>query len=463
MRKVFLFILLMPLLSLGQQQNFDIVGYQPLTGWKKEANSSALQFSKESKTDGNYCIVTVFKSIPGTDNAKKNFDVAWETVVKEMVTVSGKPEMQPSTKEDGWETVSGYAAFESEGQKGVAMLITSSGFEKMVNIVVLTNTNTYEDELSGFLNSVSLAKPPENAVTENEVSKKTVTEPASITTGFKFNSTNFDDGWVSIVKENWVEVSKPGIKILIHYPNKKADEHNFNKLEGDNNAWNTLVAPRYSSLSNFLERGIQDYQSITFFTANATEKQSGKKVYVVLFKKHYDKGNGRYLEVVADNQSIFEKEFGNNYINRSSWDYLEQTKSWDKLANMQWRNKFPVAPNDLIGKWSSSTYASLSYYYVNGGGFAGATATSIADEFTFFSGNKYQSDHAGASGVAGNQKFSRQVYKGNSTVNNWSITLSNRFQGAAEKFDCYFEAIKGGRILMMTDRLGYTISLVKSK
>lgn len=279
---------------------------------------------------------------------------------------------------------------------------------------------------------------------------------------FTYTNTNFDDGWTSQIKKDWVEVTKPGIKILIHYPNAQADKHNFNKLEGDNNAWNILVAPRYSSITNFSERGIQDFQSITFLTADAVTTD-GKNVHIILYKKHYDKGNGRFLEVVADSKAIFEKEFGSSYINRSSWDYLEQTKTWDKLAAMQWRNKFAVTAADVIGKWSASDYASLSYYYVNTGGFAGATATSISDEFTFLQGNKYQSDHAGASGVVGNQKFSRQVYNGSSTVTNWSITLTNRFQGAAEKYDCHFEAVKGGRILLLTDRLGTSMSLVKAK
>jgi len=129
---------------------------------------------------------------------------------------------------------------------------------------------------------------------------------------------------------------------------------------------------------------------------------------------------------------------------------------------MQYRNKFAVAAGDLPGKWNASDYASLTYYYVSSGGFAGATATSISHEFTFMGNGSYQSDQTGASGVVGNQKFSRQVYKGKFTVNNWNMQLTNRFQGQTEKFDCYFEAVKGGRILIMTDKTGTVYSLVKA-
>jgi len=137
-----------------------------------------------------------------------------------------------------------------------------------------------------------------------------LTPSTSGQSNYTFSITNFDDGWVSSIKDDWVEVSKPAIKILLHYPNQKADDHQFEKLKGDQNAWEILVAPRYSDIQNLQERGIQDYQSVTFLRADATEKQTGKKVFVVLYKKHYDKGNGRFLEVVADSKAIFEKEFG---------------------------------------------------------------------------------------------------------------------------------------------------------
>lgn len=307
----------------------------------------------------------------------------------------------------------------------------------------------------------SLLGTAQTTAARRTVAGKTTTTVATPAT-YQFTTTNFDDGWTAGAGQEWTTVSKGEIRVLVHYPNKQVDQYNSDKLKGDHHAWNTLVAPRYEQLENFAEAGIQDYESITFFLGDVREKATGRKVFVVLYKKHYDKGNGRYIEVVSPNKAAFEREFGNNYINRSSWEYAEQIKSWNKLADMQERNRFAVAASDLTGKWSSSTYESLTYYYMSGG-FTGstATATSIADEYTFNTGNNYQSDHAGASGVVGNQRFSRQVYKGKYNVTNWELELTNRFEGATEKYTCYFEAVRGGRILLMTDRNNTTISLVK--
>ena len=263
------------------------------------------------------------------------------------------------------------------------------------------------------------------------------------------------------MQENWVEVSKPGIKVLIHYPNKETDTYYSDKIQGDQQAWNTLVAPRYTVVRNLTDRGIQNWQSVTFLTADAREKSSGKNVYVVLYYKAYSDGSGKFLEVVAQSKELFEKEFGKNYIDKSSWDYMEQEKSWEKLAAMQFRNKFSVTAADLARKWKSVSSSYLQYYYVETGMPAGATATAIANEFTFLQGNQYQSVFNSASGVVGNQKFANIKYNGKYIVSDWSISLTNRHQGATESYDAFFEAVKGGRILQLRDANNTTISLVK--
>ncbi len=276
----------------------------------------------------------------------------------------------------------------------------------------------------------------------------------SSATAFTFITTNWEDGWSSTVRQDWVEVTKGNMKILLHYPNKIADAYNSVFKESDYAAWNTLVAPRYNNVQNFAWRTIQSWQSISFMEADAKENATDKTVHIVLFKKHYSNGSGRYLEFVSTTKSDYENEFG---------AYHSDESGWDKTANMQYRNKFSVAANDIIGKWSTTDYASISYYYVNTGGLAGTSTTSTADEFTFLAGSNYQSQHSGASGMVGNMKFSNQVYKGKSTVTNWNITLTNRFEGATEKYDSYFEAVKGGRALILKDRLNTVFTLVKQQ
>ena len=215
---------------MGQKQSFDLTTFTPPKGWKKQAAESAVQFSKEDATTGAYCLITLYKAVPGTANSKENFDLAWTSIVKEMVTVSSAPEMQAVTTENGWETQTGFAPFESDGNKGVALLVTASAVDKMVNLIVLTNTDAYEKDMTAFLESISLKKQADGKSQINKPATNPVkleqTKTTAKSDGFAFTTTNFDDGWTSTVQEDWVQVVKGNIKVLIHYPNKKADAYN---------------------------------------------------------------------------------------------------------------------------------------------------------------------------------------------------------------------------------------------
>jgi hypothetical protein len=127
--------------SLAQtSETFDIATFQSPGNWQKQASQNSIQISTEDKANGTYCLITLFKSLPGTDNSRENFDAAWQTVVKGMVNVSTAPQMATPANENGWEIQSGVAPFEHDGSKGIAMLVTASGFAKMVNVMILTNT-----------------------------------------------------------------------------------------------------------------------------------------------------------------------------------------------------------------------------------------------------------------------------------------------------------------------------------
>jgi hypothetical protein len=432
-------------------ETFDGVSYTMPKGWQKNVEKSAVQLAVGGAKGT--CLITLFKAIPGSDDSKANFKASWDTIVKETIKVSTKPEMQPATKENGWIIETGIAPYELEGKKGLALLMTMTGNSKVINLLMLSDTDAYQADVDTFMESIHLPKVTAKASPSVNKPEGTATTPsAPRKSAFQFNTTNFDDGWTAVEQTDWVRVTKGNLAVLVHYPNAKADAYNSVLKAGLLNAWNILVAPRYTNVQNFALKPIQSFESISFVEADAQDKSTGKTVHIVLFKKDSSAAKGKYIEFIAPSQSEYEQEFG---------AYRKNEFGWDKLVNMAGRNRFDISSKDLVGKWSTQDYASLAYYYVNTGGFAGATATSTADMFTFSPSGTYQSDHSGASGVVGNQKFSRQVYKGNFTAKNWKMTLTNRFMGKSETYDCWFEAVKGGRILMMKDTRNSVRSLAK--
>ncbi|QEC44624.1 hypothetical protein [Pseudobacter ginsenosidimutans] len=445
MKKIILFytFLLIAFFAVAQKESYDMLSYLPPQGkgWKKENGNNFMSYSCINKKD--WCQISVFKATVSKGSLDADFNSEWESLTAQKHLITAGPQLSETKAAGEWQVITGGAKASFNGADMMVLHTVMRNQNNCISIVAKTNSASFLQAIEHFTSSIDLIQS--GSTHENN-------SPAS------HNNTNaitttWDDGWISIMQENWAEVKKGNIRVLVHYPNKNADSYNSVLKDGLQNAWNILVAPRYSGICNFALKPIQSFESIAFAEADGIENSTGKPVHIVLFKKYYSNGNGRYLEFITPDQNSFEQEFG---------AYHNDEFGWDKLSGMQFRNKFAVNPSSLTGKWLASDYASLSYYYVSSGGFAGATATSIAHEFTFFNNGKYQSDHAGASGVVGNQKFSRQVYKGNYSTNNWELKLTNRFQGGAETYQCYFEAVKNGQILIMTDKHNTVYSLVKA-
>jgi hypothetical protein len=272
--------------------------------------------------------------------------------------------------------------------------------------------------------------------TKHEAVKKT---PAS---GFAFTTTNFDDGWVATVQSEWVEVNKGLIKILIHYPNKSADDYNPVLLDGLKNAWNVLVAPKYSSATNMEFKPISSWESIEFAEADVVEKSTRKSVHVVLFKKNTTGGRSNYLEFITPDKKSFEKEFG---------AYHQSTTGWEKMQNMGGYNKFAVATSDLQGKWTNNFSGTTQYVNAITGLDAGMDTHASAENFQLGPGNSYRWDLAVANGPVGNIKFQSVKSSGTfSLLGNWQVNFSN-IEGKPRTFNAHFSCIKGLRILWLDD------------
>ena len=265
------------------------------------------------------------------------------------------------------------------------MLVTMSGNARSMSIVVLTNTDAYQPEIASFLNSVKLRDPGESS-----------SVAASSKAGdFAFSVTNFDDGWVSTVKQDWVEVKRNGITVLIHYPNKQADQYTSVLKEGLQRAWNTLVVPRYRGVRNLQLRPITGWQSIEFAEADAVDTATGNPAHVVLFKYGYSNGSGRYMEFITPDKSSFEQEFG---------AYHETTSGWDKMEKMVNYNKFAVGRSDLNGKWSNDFSGALQYVNAYTGADAGMATHASNESFLFGPGDTYQWDLGVARWAASNSR-----------------------------------------------------------
>ena len=159
----FCFLLLSGVALSQTTETFDIATFKAPLGWKKEVKEKVLQLSIDDGADA-YCLITLFKSIPSAGDSTDSFKASWATIVKETVNPTSGPQMLPADNKEEWKAVGGYAPFDKEGAKGVVVLLNISGYGKMVNVLVLTNTQKYEPTMTAFLESISLKTPEASPV-----------------------------------------------------------------------------------------------------------------------------------------------------------------------------------------------------------------------------------------------------------------------------------------------------------
>ena len=424
--------------SFAQTETFDLITYTPPAGWKKEVKeNSYTSFTISNQQTKNYCQIFIMLSIESKGGINEDFDNEWQNLVVKNYKVSESPKLTEPTLENKWKTKSGLAPFTFNNGNGIAMLTTISGYNKAISIVTVTNSTDYMPAIQSLLESIEM-KIPDKVETNQQQPTNNQLSPAAIKSSFTFNTTNFDDGWTSTVQEDWVEVTKGNIKVLIHYPNKNADAYNSVLLDGLKNAWNVLVAPKYSSASNFEFKPITGWQSIEFAEADMVEKNTSKTVHVVLYKMGYSNGSGRYLEFITAKKSSFEQEFGS---------YHETTYGWENMEKMANYNKFAVAASDLNGKWTNDFSGMTQYVNAYTGADAGANTHASNQNFEFGAGNTYKWDLAVASGFVGNIKFQSVKSNGKFSVpNNWQVSFSD-IEGKPKTYNVQFTCIKGARVL----------------
>jgi hypothetical protein len=442
--------LLVPALARAQSQTFDLITYTPPKGWTLDTIKTGRVYTHVDQAAGTYCRVSLYTSVPTLGNARADFDAEWKDLVAAFYPGIRAPVVGTPKAAGAWVLQGGGTEHEIVGKPTKVLQFTLSGPQRRLSLVTLS-TGDCEAEFGALVASIRLApaapailgaKPPPPGV---EAIPSGPAAPAS--------APAVNGGWTSVAKEDWVEVTNGALSVYLHYPNAKADAYNSVLRAGLQNAWNVLVAPHYTQVRNFALKPIQSYESISFAEADAIDR-ANRPVHVVLFKKHDSQALNRYLEFVAPDKATFERQFG---------PYRNEEFGWDALVNMGRYNAFPLTMADLTGTWSSTDFASISYYYVSTGGLAGTNATSLADSFTFDGKGGYSSDHSGASGAVGNAKFSRQQYRGAASISPEGLTLTNRFQGQSETYSAFFQAVKGGRVLVLTDRLKTTKYLVRPR
>ncbi|MBX2946330.1 MAG: hypothetical protein KF725_10895 [Cyclobacteriaceae bacterium] len=319
------------------------------------------------------------------------------------------------------------------------------------SLPVVSNQPVTKTTLPPVQQNPSLPTAAVSQQTQTTVSPNSAPTVQPVRTGnFTFSVTNWDDGWVSTIENDKVVVTKGAIKVHVYYP---VSHNDASRHAGRDFYWDNYLAKEFRILTKqYRDHGevISSFQA-PYIEGTAIDTKTGKNCFLAMY---VTSSNGNMFPVVAvmPDEATLRKTFPN------------AEKEFDsELPGMSRYNRFAVALNDIIGKWSGGGSATANYYNAYTGAYAGMGAVAMSDKFEFFANSDYVSKHQGASGMVGSMSTYSQEYKGKATVSNWEIVLPNRWEGKTSKFNAWFEAVRGGRILNLQDMQysGSRYSLVK--
>lgn len=153
--------------AFAQKQSFDVVSYVVPSGWQQQQGEGGVQLSVSDKKSGAYAIAIITKATVSGAAATENFNTDWTRLIKSTVQVNEDPTMLAPQQENGWDIVSGSANYTDGATKGVATLMTATGGGQMVSVVLMTNTQQYQNELLSLINSLELTKAAQNETGNN--------------------------------------------------------------------------------------------------------------------------------------------------------------------------------------------------------------------------------------------------------------------------------------------------------
>ena len=439
MKKIVAFSIfsLWTIILFAQQQTYDLISYTPPTGWNKEVKDNMISYTITNSKKNTWCQIHIVKSTVSKGDIETDFKSEWEGIVVKSYHPAEEPFTTEVTEENGWKIKGGTTKFVFNNSNAIVTLVTASGYDRCASIVATTNSETYNVDISKVIESVKLEKP------STEPSRTVTAATPSTNNSFGFSTTNFDDGWTSTVQEDWVEVTKGNMKVLLHYP-KEGTIFPADPDVMTNAAWNILVAPRYANLKNYKTAYISTYDRPYLGMGYATEISTGKNVFVVF----YHQGNLGWIEFVTSDKNSFMQQFK---FDPETIQWNSESDLMKPLANMNGYNKFAVAAADFKGKWTSDFTGIQQLYNVYTGQYAGMNMNQSNEEFIFNTGNTYSWKLLVVKGMVGNATYVEVKSTGQFDIpNNWQIHFSD-IEKKPRTFHAFWSCIKGARVLNLLD------------
>ncbi len=142
--------------AFAQTAKFYIVTYSAPAGWAVEKDAGSIRFTKEAGT--NYCVLSLTKAVDSVGDSGKNFEILWKAMAVDGLNATATPERGKQGDKDGWQAEAAIAPFAKDGLKGAVILTTFTGNDKVLAVLAISNSVSFQKDIETFVDNVKL--PP---------------------------------------------------------------------------------------------------------------------------------------------------------------------------------------------------------------------------------------------------------------------------------------------------------------
>lgn len=159
--KSFLLIgtLLCGMIANAQKQKFDIASFIPPNEWQR-LDSNGVVLLQDAKTSNgqltSFCQIFLYPSRESRSNATTNFKQEWNGRVAIPTGCKAKPVTNTGKTAEGWTVVTGQADITQQGLTYTCILLSASGYEKVMSVMVNVIGNEYLPVIDSFFAHMDL-------------------------------------------------------------------------------------------------------------------------------------------------------------------------------------------------------------------------------------------------------------------------------------------------------------------
>jgi hypothetical protein len=190
----------------GQAESFDIATFIRPPGWTRAESNGILVLQDRKTLMGRavFCQIYLFPSQPSNSTAAVNYAMEWDARIRRTYGGIARPTPQTEVTPDGWTVLSASADVVWQRVPMRIVLATSTGFGRMISVMVAVSPNRYQAELEAFflnLNFHDAGRRP--AASRNQPLAAEQDAPVSSTPGTDPRAGSSLANYVYAVPQQW--------------------------------------------------------------------------------------------------------------------------------------------------------------------------------------------------------------------------------------------------------------------